>query len=123
MDYILVVDDSQVARMWIVNSLSEALGDIEFLQAANGDEAVAHVQERGVPPLLAIVDYNMPGMNGLEFTGWLEGAHPGTPKVLCTANTQDALARRAGDAGVPVVGKPFSMDRLKEAVELPVIGE
>lgn len=60
---ILVVDDSKVSRHYIQDLLT--LHRFTVLQANGGDEALALVEAH--PELaLAIVDYNMPGMNGVE---------------------------------------------------------
>ena len=48
-------------------------------------------------------------------------SHPGCPLVLCTANVQKGLAKRASDLGVPVVPKPINADKIKNvATELGV---
>ncbi len=63
---ILVADDSLLMRRQI-RTILELDGDIEICaEAANGIEAVQKVQE--CHPDLALLDFLMPGMNGLEAT-------------------------------------------------------
>src|ERR1700738_1495524 len=85
---VLVTDDSAVMRAMIIKTLQMTgveLGDV--LQASNGAEALAVLDEQWVD--LALVDINMPVMNGLELleiirqrdygggVGALRGAPPG----------------------------------------------
>lgn len=60
---ILVVDDSRVSRRYMRDLLE--LHRFTVIEACGGDEALAAVEAH--PELrMVIVDYNMPGMNGVE---------------------------------------------------------
>ena len=120
MDYVLVVDDSLVARMLITQGLEETYGSVEVVQAKSAEDAIERLEREDGPPVLSIIDYNMPGMDGLELAEWLENRHPGCKKVLCTANVQENLARRASELGVPVAAKPFTMEGLQAVIEVPL---
>ncbi len=61
----LVIDDSRVVRLMLSRYLS-TLG-YEVSQAGNGQEALDVLAEGGDLPDIALVDWNMPVMNGLEF--------------------------------------------------------
>lgn len=61
---ILVVDDDPAIRRLVRDKL-DASG-YEVWTAASGNEALEVIERRGMPHL-AIVDINMPGMNGLRF--------------------------------------------------------
>lgn len=62
---ILVVDDSRVTRQLLRRYL--ALHRFRIVEATDGPSALAALEEN--PDLkMAIVDYNMPGMNGCELT-------------------------------------------------------
>ncbi len=119
MDFILLVDDSKVARMLISRGVAEAMPGLEIVEAVHAEDAIEKLTERGQAPKLTVIDYNMPGMTGLEFAGWMDTNWPGAPKVLCTANIQDSLVQRAAEVGVSVLPKPFSISKLREVVGLP----
>ncbi|MBK6690202.1 MAG: response regulator [Deltaproteobacteria bacterium] len=59
----LVIDDSRAMR----KVLSKILGDLGFsvVEAGNGQEALERMQSEAVD--LALIDWNMPVMNGYEF--------------------------------------------------------
>lgn len=59
----LVIDDSRAMR----KVLSKILGDLGFtvVEASNGQEALDRMQVEAVD--LALIDWNMPVMNGFEF--------------------------------------------------------
>lgn len=59
----LVIDDSRAMR----KVLSKILGDLGFsvVEAGNGQEALDRMQSEAVD--LALIDWNMPVMNGYEF--------------------------------------------------------
>lgn len=61
---VLVVDDSLTMRRIILRGL-EAAGSFTVVEATNGLEGLAKLQE--VNPKLIISDWNMPQMNGLDF--------------------------------------------------------
>jgi two-component system, OmpR family, KDP operon response regulator KdpE len=59
---VLIVDDEKRLRDFVRRNLE--VRNFEVLTSANGLEALAHFQNRGVD--LVIVDLMMPHMNGLE---------------------------------------------------------
>ena len=52
---------------------------------------------------VALLDYNMPGKNGLELAGELRVTHPTMPIALITANVQDEVIARARAVDVTFV--------------------
>jgi two-component system chemotaxis response regulator CheY len=63
---VLVVDDSKPMRSAIKRTLKRAgFDDLNIFEAKDGNEALCLVEN--TPISLIITDYNMPGMNGLEF--------------------------------------------------------
>jgi CheY-like chemotaxis protein len=54
------------------------------------------------------LDYNMPGLNGLETLSEIKRLHPLVQVVLMTSVEDDAIARRARTAGAAAfLRKPF----------------
>lgn len=103
---ILVVDDSTVSRMMIKAIIKEQLPDAAIVEASSGDDALTKVA--GLSFDMAIVDYNMPGMNGLELFEALASRTTIARRALLTANIQTAIVERAKQAGVVFLNKPIS---------------
>lgn len=61
---VLVVDDSRTMRRLLVRMLN-SIGITDIAQAEHGEEALERLAEE--IPDLAMVDWNMPVMNGLDF--------------------------------------------------------
>lgn len=65
MKRILVADDSGTARMFIIRCLEIAgLQDVDFIEAANGRQALELLKENPVD--LVVSDLNMPEMDGQD---------------------------------------------------------
>jgi len=69
---VVIADDSQTARMCIRRCL-EIIGltEAEFVEAANGREALAKVKENSTD--LLVTDLNMPLMDGAMLLRWIRG--------------------------------------------------
>ena len=103
---ILVVDDSKLARMAVGKVLAAVHPDWVRVEAANADEAVAKVREAAVD--LAVVDFNMPGRDGLELVAELHTLKPGMPLAVISANHQIEIVARVGAAGATFLAKPLT---------------
>lgn len=111
MTTLLIVDDSKLARIVVGKAVTALQPDWSRLEAANAEEAEALIAEGGVD--VAIVDFNMPGRNGLDLAESLRGAYPDMPIALATANVQDEIIARARAADVTFISKPASEDGLR----------
>jgi len=60
---ILIVDDSRTTRLILKRMLAE-IGHTEVMEAEHGEEALERLEEG--PAELALVDWNMPVMSGIE---------------------------------------------------------
>ena len=108
---ILVVDDNESNRDWLVTLLREM--NFEVREAECGAEAVHLCTEW--KPRLVLMDLRMPGMDGYEATRRIKGL-PGGKEMVVIALTASAVgvdfqtARAAG--AVEVLGKPFDINTL-----------
>jgi two-component system chemotaxis response regulator CheY len=115
----LVIDDSRAIRSIIGRTLKE-LGFAEIVEAGNGKEGLARLAEKG-PFQLAMVDWNMPEMNGFEF---LVAARRTVPRetmrvIMCTTETEVEQVAKALEAGADeYVMKPFSKDGIQSKLEM-----
>lgn len=97
MPYVLVVDDDESTG----DAIRRLLGRMGYAAqwAPGGDEAIASLQV-GLPDLV-VLDWMMPGMNGLEVLQRLR-QNPATqalPVIIYTAANSAAVAQQAADYG------------------------
>ena len=107
----LVVDDSRVIRK-VARRILEDLG-FEVAEAVDGTDALAWCAT--AMPHAIVLDWNMPGMSGLEVLERLRQAPDGdTPRVVfCSVENDLEHIRAALDAGADeYVMKPFDGDIL-----------
>ncbi|NLY70537.1 MAG: response regulator [Clostridiales bacterium] len=112
---ILIVDDAAFMRMMIKDNLKKA-GFDEFIEASNGEEAVAKYKEDN--PDLVILDITMPGMDGIEALGAIKDMDPEAKVVMCSAMGQEAMVVEAIKMGaLDFIVKPFKPERLVQTVK------
>lgn len=97
---ILIADDSPVVRQCLARILGSRLGWEVCGEAANGEEVVRKAQE--LVPDLIIMDFMMPGKNGIDAAREISKFRPEIPILLCSVFLTPQLvdlARLAGIAG------------------------
>jgi two-component system, chemotaxis family, chemotaxis protein CheY len=114
----LVVDDSRAIRMILTRMLSDY--GYEVLQAGDGRQALSALSEK--PDVsLAMVDWNMPEMNGLEFVQQVRAdqSRAGLRIVMVTTETQMDQMVTALEAGADeYVMKPFNKEIIEDKLRL-----
>jgi len=108
---VLVVDDSKLARIVVGKAIGALQPDWERLEAGTAADALQLLEGRPVD--VVILDYNMPGRNGLELAEELRARFPTMPIALATANVQDEIIARARAAQVTFVPKPVTNEGLE----------
>ncbi len=103
---ILVVDDSKLARMAIAKSLNAVHPDWIRLDAANADEALTLAKTDSFD--LAILDFNMPGRDGLQLAAELLALKPAMPLAVISANHQVEVVTKAREVGAAFLQKPLT---------------
>lgn len=114
---VIVVDDSAVMRAMIIKTLRlSRLPVREIHQSSNGVEALAVLDEHWID--LALVDINMPEMNGEELIERVR-ANPATADlaivVVSTEGSRTRIARLQAH-GAGFVHKPFTPERLRAEI-------
>src|SRR4051794_1336728 len=91
----IVVDDSRATRSMLRRMLQGL--DFEVMEAGNGAEALESLQHFDEQLDLALVDWNMPVMDGLEFVKALrhERAYADTLVMMVSAESDQAKVARA----------------------------
>ena len=119
---ILVVDDSSTMRRILKNCLNK-LGHEEIVEAGDGLEAQKAIQLHK-DTKLALVDWNMPNMNGYEFLQWAKAQEDvkHIPIIMVTTEAEKTnvlMAIKAGAANYVI--KPFTpeiiADKIKAVLE------
>ena len=103
---VLVVDDSKLARMAVAKALGGLRPDWTRIEAANADEALAALREQ--KPDLVVLDFNMPGRDGLDIAAELRRLRPAMPVALISANHQQEVVDRAHAIGAAFLSKPLT---------------
>jgi CheY-like chemotaxis protein len=108
---VLVVDDSRLARMVMASAFRRIRPDWSLIEASNADEALAFVSENAVD--IALIDFNMPGTDGLELAANIRKKHPGMPVAVVSANVQDEIIGRARQLDAGFIAKPLTDEALQ----------
>jgi DNA-binding NarL/FixJ family response regulator len=109
---ILIVDDSKLARMAVIKALNVLRPDWTRVEASNADEALAMVKEAA--PDVALLDFNMPGKDGLALAAEIRAIAPQITLAVISANHQLEVIDRARAAGAIFLPKPLTEKSLGE---------
>lgn len=120
----MVVDDSRAMRLILTRTLSE-LG-FEVSQAASGNEALTLLPTQGDQLSLILVDWNMPGISGLDFVRQVrcDPAMASVVLVMVTTETEIEQMVTALEAGAnEYVMKPFTKEIITDKLRLLGLAE
>jgi two-component system chemotaxis response regulator CheY len=109
----MVIDDSRAMRL-ILRRIVTGL-NFEVVEAGNGREALDRLGELEAVPELALIDWNMPEMNGLEFVTAVRAdkKYRGMTLMMVTTESEHGQIVRALAAGAhEYVIKPFTPDAI-----------
>ena len=108
---VLIVDDSRLARMSVIRALTRLRPDFTYVEAAHPDEAISLM--KGQPAQIAVVDFNMPGRDGLALTAELRAIDPGMAVAVLSANAQQEILSRTRELGATFLTKPLTEPALE----------
>ncbi|SMQ23790.1 Response regulator receiver domain-containing protein [Pseudomonas helmanticensis] len=108
---ILVVEDDDIVRMLIVDVLEEL--EFKVLEADGSEQALEVLQDHSITIDLMMTDVGLPGMDGRELATEARKLRPALPVLFASgyAETIDV------PADMHVIGKPFSIDQLRDKVK------
>ncbi|MBL4636653.1 MAG: response regulator [Kofleriaceae bacterium] len=121
---ILVVDDSAVMRKLVIRSLEMAGIPVDQVRTAvNGQDALVKLSEGAFD--LALVDINMPIMNGIELVERIRGdsSTASLPIVIVSTEGSETRLAHLRSFSVGFVRKPFTPEDLVDAVIGAIGGE
>ncbi|MEA2902382.1 MAG: hypothetical protein QOH36_2269 [Actinomycetota bacterium] len=111
---VMVVDDTDHVRRMLTSMLS--LDGFEVVgNAADGPQAIENVEQ--ADPDVVVVDYKMPGMDGLATARGIRAARPDQVMILYTAYIDDKLEKAAAEAGISIcIGKVEGLASLEREI-------
>jgi DNA-binding NarL/FixJ family response regulator len=109
---LLIVDDSKLARMSAAKALKTLYPEWTRSEAASADEALALARQS--PFDVALLDFNMPGRDGLQLAAELKAIQPSMRLAVVSANHQDEIIARAKAVGAAFLPKPLTEQALGE---------
>ena len=112
----LIIDDSATMRRIVKDALSKT-GTFDMIEAENCHEALEKLAITQVD--LILLDWNMPGMTGIEFVKTVRGnaALAKIPIVMITSNAEKEHVLSAVMAGVnDYMVKPFTAEIFAEKI-------
>ena len=112
---VLVVDDNRFARTMVSSIIQSAHPDWNIIIAEHGDDALEKAKDLSFNWMF--LDYNMPGMNGLDLAEKLRDNHKGARICLLTANIQSTIQERADSLGVQFLSKPIQEKNILSVID------
>ena len=107
---VLVVDDSRLARMVMASAFRRLRPDWELVEATGADEALGAIESDPVD--IALIDFNMPGLDGLELVARIRERAPEMPIAVVSANLQDEIVARTRELKAAFIPKPLTDEAL-----------
>jgi len=107
---VLVVDDSRLARMVMASAFRRLRPDWELVEATGADEALGTIESDPVD--IALIDFNMPGLDGLELVARIRERAPEMPIAVVSANLQDEIVSRTRELKAAFIPKPLTDEAL-----------
>jgi CheY-like chemotaxis protein len=110
----MVVDDTDHVRNMLVDMLE--LDGFEVCgQAASGEDAVNLADEAA--PDVIVMDYKMPGMDGLTAARTIRQTRTTQPIILYTAYLDPTIEAQAKEAGIALcIGKVEGLNQLERHI-------
>ena len=119
MKTILVVDDSRIMRNIVKNTFQALKIPCQFLEAANGRDALRLLQSNHVN--LVLLDWNMPELSGLDFLKKVRAMdlYKTLPIIMVTSesakyNVIEALKAGATDYIIKPVNEKVFVEKLSK---------
>lgn len=89
----------------------------EVTGTSSAEEAYRYFES--IHPQVLVVDYKLPGMNGIEFLRHAKAADPKVSAIVITGLTSQmaSVEAQAQEMGVAVLHKPVRVEELQKAIE------
>ncbi len=107
---VLIVDDELLIRWSLYQTLRREGYNVDI--AADGEEALEKME--GASYQYIMVDYKMPGMDGLTLAEIINARSPQSRVILMTAYGSEETEKRARDLGLIYLTKQMDLERISE---------
>ena len=113
---ILVADDSEKQRLFLQGLLKE--NNFDVIVSVNGTDAWEKIPSHDDAKLF-ILDYHMPGLNGLELCSKIRGLdrHKNTPILILSSDNNRELRAKSKEYGAMWLVKPMNPDALVNVIK------
>ncbi|MBC3464554.1 response regulator [Pseudomonas sp. RW10S2] len=108
--HLLVVEDDDIVRMLMVEVLDE-LG-YTTIEAQDATEALKILEDTAQPLALLMTDVGLPDMRGDELAAKAREIRPLLPVLFASGYAENVSVSE----GMHLIGKPFSIDQLRDKV-------
>lgn len=108
---ILVVEDDSIVRMLIVDVLEEL--EYKVLEADGSDQALEVLRDETKQINLMMTDVGLPGMDGRELAKEARKLRPALEVLFASGYAESIDVPN----GMHMIGKPFSIDQLRDKVK------
>lgn len=112
---VLIMDDSKVSRLFVVNYWRDIYTDWQFIEAETGEAAIRLAGQHQL--YAAVLDYNMPDINGLKVAELIKVGQPQCFVALLTANIQRYVQDEAEQAQLYYYRKPITPDLITQIIK------
>lgn len=106
---VLIVEDEAISRRALASLLE--LSGYHTLAVPTAEEAIERFAGGDVPEV-ALIDLDLPGMNGLELIEFLRARHPRVVPVLITATSRERIEHLSEGKSVEYMRKPIDLQYL-----------
>ncbi len=113
---ILIVDDHRDVIRLLHSALDSLEHKFEIVEAPSGEEAFLEVAQNKID--LAVIDYLLPGMSGLELMAKIKARNPEAQIILVSGSKERKIRKELKEAGAfAFFEKPISLTDFLDAVE------
>lgn len=97
--HIALVDDQVLFRKGIASLIREEPGLMLVMEAGHGEECLSHLTKMDTVPDVALIDMEMPGMDGMQLNDELHRRYPSIKVIVLSVHTGDRLVARMIQSG------------------------
>ncbi len=112
---VLIADDEK----WVRDMLSDVLSMLGYTpySVESGQKAIESIEKEPESFDLIILDYSMPGINGIETMKKIKDIRPDIPIILSSGYVDKKITEEAERLGVAFIHKPYRIDKLDKLIK------
>lgn len=122
MTRVILIDDHEIFRLGLT-AILEQNADIKVVdQVSSGTDAMSRIAD--CKPDVALIDYSLPGLTGLDLLSLLKAQYKNLKVILLTASTSESILARAISEGCDgLILKQEPAEQIGEAIRKIQAGE